>query len=378
MTEPSHWQGVLTGVDAVVNCAGILRESRSGDFKLIHETAPLACAQAAQELGIVKFVQISALGHPEDGPFITSKHAFDKKLAELSLQSVIIRPSVVVSTAGSYGGTSFLRALASFPGVLFLPGQGDQQLQPVSLEDLADITAWALSQDVAQGQVLYATGPEVLTFHEYLFSVRRWLGGREPRLFHVPMPVVRIGARLGEIFGNGPLGGTMLRMLSSGNIAPTGQYQKLVRFLGRDTVDIRRYFESSPSYVQDRWHAKFYLLRPYLFLTLIAIWLVSGVTGLGSSEEYYGSMLTSIGVPETSHGAVVLATSWLDITLGLLVLIRRLRPVVLWLMLISTLSYSMVTSMGYPEVLADPFAPIVKNLAVVGVILSLMITEKRR
>src|SRR5687768_15590531 len=136
MTAPASWRASLEGIDAVVNVAGILRERGSQRFDRIHHDGPLALAQACVEAGVARFVQISALGHPDDGEFIASKHRFDQALQQLPLAAIVLRPSVVYSTAGSYGGTSLLRALAAVPGVLPLPGDGRSRIQPLAAEDL--------------------------------------------------------------------------------------------------------------------------------------------------------------------------------------------------------------------------------------------------
>ena len=122
MCRPEEWREALQGVDAVVNVAGILRETRAQKFDAIHVAAPLALAQACVDVGIERFVQVSALGQPEDGEFIASKHRFDEALQRLPLSSLVLRPSVVYATSGSYGGTSLLRALAAMPGAHWLPG----------------------------------------------------------------------------------------------------------------------------------------------------------------------------------------------------------------------------------------------------------------
>ena len=85
MCTPEHWLPLLQDVDAVVNAAGILRESSRHDFEAIHLAAPLALAQACRQLGIHRFVQISALGDPADGEFIASKHRFVVQLLQVLL-----------------------------------------------------------------------------------------------------------------------------------------------------------------------------------------------------------------------------------------------------------------------------------------------------
>ncbi len=83
MTAPEQWRNALAGVDAVVNAAGILRETGRQTFDAIHVDGPLALARACIDTGVRRFVQISALGLPADGAFIASKHRFDETLAAL-------------------------------------------------------------------------------------------------------------------------------------------------------------------------------------------------------------------------------------------------------------------------------------------------------
>ena len=74
MWSPDEWAPALEGVEIVVNAAGILRESGAQTFGAIHVDGPYALAQACVEKGVSRFVQLSALGAPEDGGFIESKH----------------------------------------------------------------------------------------------------------------------------------------------------------------------------------------------------------------------------------------------------------------------------------------------------------------
>jgi uncharacterized protein YbjT (DUF2867 family) len=131
-TQPEVWLPRLANIDVVVNCAGILREVKDQTFDAVHRAAPSALFDACMQAGVKRVVQVSALGSPEDGGFIHSKHAADAYLLSLPIESVVLQPSVVYSTSGSYGGTSLMRALSSMPWVLGLPGSGDQPLQPIT------------------------------------------------------------------------------------------------------------------------------------------------------------------------------------------------------------------------------------------------------
>ncbi|HEX7770021.1 MAG TPA: NAD-dependent epimerase/dehydratase family protein, partial [Dokdonella sp.] len=103
--DESPWLPRLAGIDAVVNCAGILRERGRDRFEVVHVQAPLALFRACTRTGIRRVVQVSALGDPADGEFIASKHRVDAALLALLPEAVVLRPSVVYDTRGSHGGT---------------------------------------------------------------------------------------------------------------------------------------------------------------------------------------------------------------------------------------------------------------------------------
>lgn len=106
--DPGVWLPRLHGIDAVVNCAGILRERGSDTFQTVHVEAPLALFRACMQAGVRRVVQISALGDARDAEFIASKHRCDDALALLNhgleparqLVWTVLRPPVVYSAAG--------------------------------------------------------------------------------------------------------------------------------------------------------------------------------------------------------------------------------------------------------------------------------------
>lgn len=375
---PESWRARLDGVDAVVNAAGILRERRRGDFQRIHHAMPLALAEACRARGI-RFVQISALGDDRDGEFIRSKHRFDAALLALDADAVVIRPSVVMSTRGSYGGTSLLRALAALPGVLLLPGTGGQTIQPILLEDLAALVVRCARQAHAGPRVLHAVGPEILTVRDYLVAMRAWLGLPPARVVEVPAFLVAGAAAIGERIGRGPLGATIAGMLERGNVGPPGAHAELGRATGIAPRPLREVLARSASFVQDRWHARLYLLRPLVRALLVVVWLVSGIAGLLATPAQYGAILDAMAVPASVQAPLVLATSVLDLVFAAALLFAsRRRPLVLVLMLVSVLAYTLGVGLLAPALWLDPLGGLTKNLAVLGLLLVVLAIEDAR
>lgn len=376
--HPEDWRSQLDGIDAVVNCCGILRERGRDTFERIHYASPKALAEACFDAGVRKFIQISALGDSQDGSFIATKHRFDEWLLASELAATIIRPSVVVSPRGSYGGTSLLRALAAFPGFVFIPGSGNQVMQPVLLEDLADLVVRCLDTDAADGKVVYAVGPQVITLRDYLLTTRSWLGLPEGIVVKVPRVLDRVAIAIGEHTTSGPLGRTISGMLERGNVAPAGGLQATTDLTDWRPRSVSGALARTPSFVQDRWHARFYLIAPVVLVVLVGTWIGSGITGLVSDPQDARAILDSVGIALALQPALVGATSFLDLMLGIGLVVARFRRLVLWLMLASVVAYTVVLGATAPELWIDPLGGMLKNFGLMVLIGIALIMENRR
>lgn len=360
--EPAAWRSRLTGVDAVVNCAGILRQRRGESFDAVHHDAPLALARACVDAGVRRFVQISALGDPRDAAFVASKHRFDAALAQLDLEHVVLRPSVVYATHGSYGGTSTLRALAALPFVMPIPAGGAQTLQPLAVEDLAAAVLAALTRAEPARQTIELGGPEALRLAEYLRAWRAWLGLSPAREWRAPRSLVRVAARLGQMLGAGPTGTTMQRMLERGNVVASGGEARAQALLGIAPRTLAQALAAAPAQVQDRWHARLHFLAPVLRLALALLFVGSGVAGFLAPVDALAAMLGHTGIP--TRGLVVLAAlgSAVDLALGVLLLMRVRPRAVLAAMLAVTAVYTLFLGIAAPRSWLEPLGGLIKNL----------------
>lgn len=381
MLQPSDWLPWLDGIDAVVNAAGILRPRGRDSFERIHYQAPLALARACVERQVKGWVQISALGSERDGEFIASKHRFDAALLALNLPALVLRPSVVYSVSGSYGGSSLLRALAGLPLVLALPGDGSQRIQAIDMDSLAEAVVQSLDRlrsDQRPSAPIELVGPEAICLADYLRAWRRWLGYTTFTELRVPLPVIGLAARLGEWLGSGALGLTIWGMLQRGNVAADGAYVRQTAELGLLPPALAKVLAQTPAQLQDRWQARLWLLAPLLNLSLALLWLGSGITGLSMDQATIDRMSAPLGLSGASAAWLAQTTSVLDLLLGSALLLGRwTRPVIL-LMLISTLAYTLILGAFAPGLWLDPFGGLLKNLPLIPALLIAWVLADRR
>jgi uncharacterized protein YbjT (DUF2867 family) len=378
MTAPQQWRDALDGVDAVVNAAGILRETGRQTFDAIHVDGPLALARACVDAGTRRFVQISALGLPADGAFIASKHRFDEALLALPLSAVALRPSVVYSATGSYGGTSMLRALSALPFAHALPGDGRWPIQPIAAEDLGELVARAVDNDVRG--IFEVGGPEVMRLRDYQGAWRAWLRIPGSRAVAVPEALVGLQVKLGEWLGKGPMGETMWRMLRRGNVVAADALPALRERFDFAPRPLHEALAAHPSQVQDRWQAQLYFLAPLLKAGVVALWLLSAWAGFATPTADIEALAadSSLAALALAPATLARATAGLDLLLALWLLAGRKPQWCIALMLLSVLTYTLVFGALLPVLWLDPLGGLAKNLALLPALAVLWVLVDRR
>lgn len=358
------WVPRLTGVDAVVNCAGVMQSTRRQDIHAIHTRAPVALFEACVRAGVQRVIQVSAISVDAKTDYAESKRRADERLQQLDLEWVVLRPSLVYAQ-GSYGGTSVLRGLAAAPGMVPVVGSGAQPFTPIAIDDLARTVRVALETNRLVRRVVAPVGPEHLTQLEMLLKLRRWLGFGEATPFHIPAWHARLAAWLGSRIGAVSVNSNALAQLEHGNAGDPSAFQQAVGFTPASFDD---WHSRHPAQVQDRWHARLTYLRPLISLMLAALWLGSGLTGVLATPAEYGLVAERLGLTVYGGGWLGLGLGAFDMVVGALVLLGW-RPGLLGVVqLLAVAGYTLGLSLLVPELWLDPFGPLLKNLPILALI----------
>jgi uncharacterized protein YbjT (DUF2867 family) len=216
LTEPAGLAAAVDGCSHVVSLVAILKGSRE-DFQRVMIDGTSALIAAAQEAGISRFLQMSALGTTEQTkelvPYYGAKWEIEHAVASSGLAHVIVRPSFVFGKGGAL--PTFVRQVRLSPFVTVI-GPGTQRIQPIWLEDVAQFFATAVDDPRAVGRTWELGGPDVVTWNELYLAIARALGKRR-RLVHVPFPVARSGARLTQWLPGAPLTADQVAMIEAGD-----------------------------------------------------------------------------------------------------------------------------------------------------------------
>lgn len=240
MLNTADWLPYLEGIDAVINCVGIIGESCRQRFASLHTDAPIALFQACLQAGVHRVVQISALGADETAfsAYHLSKLAADDYLRNLDLEWFVLRPSLIYGRGGK-SADLFMR-MASLPLIPVI-GDGQQPLQPIHISDVVATVLQTITSTKAR-QTLDIVGTETITFSEWLQLMRHAQGLPRAPLFHFPFALAMTLSQLGRYI-NPMLQPENLRMLQTGYWA---DYQPLMQFLGRPplAVEPRLFFSN--------------------------------------------------------------------------------------------------------------------------------------
>lgn len=218
--RPEHWRKAVDGCDSIVHLAArahVLKEAAADPLAAFREAnlqLTLACAQAAIDAGVRRFIFVSSIGvhgNQTDGkPFDvhdtlapSSPYAQSKMEAELALQVlckdkgmelVVLRPPLVYGPHAPGNFASLMRALqCGIP--LPLGAVTANRRSFVALDNLVDLLITCIDHPAAANQTFLVSDGEDLSTAELLRRLGQAMG-KPARLFRVPPSLLQFGANL--------------------------------------------------------------------------------------------------------------------------------------------------------------------------------------
>jgi len=209
----TQWGSALTGLHAVVHCAGHAHQMGAGadtnpdTYFRVNTDGTYALVSAAHAAGVKRFVLVSsvkALGeatpidapwhahsepHPVDA-YGSSKWAAEQALAAWreQIEVVIVRPPLVY---GPGVGANFARLMNAVQRGWPLPLGGiDNRRAMVSLGNLTDLLALCVTHPYAPGQTFMVSDGQDLSTPDWARAIGR-AAGRPARLLTVPSVLLR-------------------------------------------------------------------------------------------------------------------------------------------------------------------------------------------
>jgi NADH dehydrogenase len=200
---------------------------------------------AAKSSGVRRLVHISIANAAEDSPYpyYRGKAKLERYIRETGLSYAIVRPTVLFGHEGILiNNIAWL--LRRFP-VFNVAGSGEYRLQPVHVEDVAEIAVRAGGSD--ENIEVDAAGPEVYAFNELVELIKKAVGSTA-RIIHMGpettlMATGLVGRLLGDVLiTRDELYGLMDNLLVSGQ--PPGGRVSLGEWLRENADSVGRQYAS--------------------------------------------------------------------------------------------------------------------------------------
>jgi len=197
LTDPPSFRNALRGVQTVVHLAAAIRDQPQGSIEEVDCIATWRMVEAAERLGVERFVFFSALGASSHNRtrLLRAKALAEQAVREADLRSIVFAPSIVYAPGDRW--LTLLERLALLPAMP-VSGRGHASFQPIWAENVADCVVAALRAERPEAHARHELcGPETLSHNDIVRVVLRSLG-RKRALVHVPTALVSRGLHLLE------------------------------------------------------------------------------------------------------------------------------------------------------------------------------------
>jgi uncharacterized protein YbjT (DUF2867 family) len=186
----------LRGVDVLVNTYWVrFDKGENTQPRAVENTSKLIRAARAADVKRVVHISITNPSAESHLPYFWGKAANEKTVMESGMSYAILRPTVLVGDEDILiNNIAFL--LRRFP-FFALPGDGSYRLQPVYVDDLAELAVEGVYSK--ENYVMDAVGPDIFTFKEMVELIGEKIGAKRP-MVSVPPRLALFAAQFLSLF----------------------------------------------------------------------------------------------------------------------------------------------------------------------------------
>lgn len=220
VTDPASYGAAMKGCDAAINLVGIIREfpAKGITFERLHVEATASMVQATQHAGVLRYLQMSALGTRLDAVsgYHRTKWRGEEIVRGSGLAWTIFRPSLIFGPKDAF--VNMLAANLRLAPVMPTMGDGNYRLQPIHGADVARCYADALEKPETAGQTFELCGEDRLTYRELLDAIAEAMGKGHPWKPALPLSLMKPVIKALQGISAFPITLDQLQMLLEENI----------------------------------------------------------------------------------------------------------------------------------------------------------------
>jgi NADH dehydrogenase len=214
--DKENLRTLIKNSDVVINCVGILYQTKRQSFNNIHAIFPDLLSKLCSELNIEKLVHISALiNENASSQYMKSKLKGEKNILNNFNNSVILRPSLVFGPEDQFFNK--FASLAEFLPVLPLIGGGLTYFQPIYVGDVAKSIVAVLEKEEISENIFELGGPQTFTFKELMEILLKQIK-KKRLLIPIPWALASFPAKFFQLFSKPLISTDQIEMLKFDNI----------------------------------------------------------------------------------------------------------------------------------------------------------------
>ncbi len=361
----------------VVNCLGVLQD----DAERVHRQFVERLLRAMPEDCLLIHLSIPGEASRDGTQYSRSKREAESLIAASGKAHVILRPGFVVAPA-AFGGSALVRALAALP-IGLARREAEVPFAAIGVSDLAATVTWLVRRRRA-GIRQFASSWDVMerapsNMGEVVALFRKRFGGPEPWIVF-PSWLLDLAAAGGDLAARlgwrPPVCRTSVTELRRGVAGDPGPW---IAATGIEPAPLETVLARLPATVQEGWFARLFLLKPLILLALVLFWIASGVIALTAGFDAAVALVTAHDVPPVLARVFIVASSLLDIGVGLLIARRATCRTGLITGIVVALGYMAGCALLMPELWGEPLGALVKTgPAIVLMLVALAMLEDRR
>jgi uncharacterized protein YbjT (DUF2867 family) len=189
LRDPASVTRACQGVDKVLALAhGFTPGQADNNPHSVDAVGNHTLIDAAKAAGVKHFVFTSILGVSPTSmmELFRIKYATEQYLQQSGLSYTILRAAAFMEFWAAMVGEPILKT-----GKTTIFGGGNNPINFVSADDVAQFAVMALDEPRMRNQVIDVGGPENLTFNQ-VAEIFEKISGRPAKISHIPLPVMRV------------------------------------------------------------------------------------------------------------------------------------------------------------------------------------------
>jgi uncharacterized protein YbjT (DUF2867 family) len=212
LRDPSSLRRACQGIEQVLAAAHAFDAQGDNNPKNVDGTGNLHLIDTAKAAGVKHFVFTSILGVSPKAPvdLFVYKYQAEEYLKASGLSYTILRAAAFMEFWAAMVGDPILKT-----GKTTIFGGGNNPINFVSVEDVAQYALFALQDQRARNRIIEVGGPENITLNRVAEIFQKVTGCRG-KVSHVPLPVMRVMSTIMQ-----PLNPALARQIKAGVVMDT-------------------------------------------------------------------------------------------------------------------------------------------------------------